>query len=252
MASGRPIAGGNWQVCGPTLDDITTRDNIRGVGRMNALAFHPTDPAIIFAGAPAGGLWRSYDGGANWETNTDDFPTLGVSAIAFAPTDPTIVYIGTGDRDASDSPGMGVMKSLDGGLTWEFANSGISGYVVGDLAVHPANGDQVVASTSNGIFKTTDGGETWYQVSNNTQNYKDIAVHPTNPDIIYCTGQGRFWRSEDAGEDWEYINDGIVPSTRMVIAVTPAAPENVYVLSAGTYEYRAFYKSEDSGLNFGR
>ena len=248
-AEGRSLEG-NWQVCGPTLDDITTRDNIRGVGRMNALAFHPTDPAIIFAGAPAGGLWRSYDGGANWETNTDDFPTLGVSAIAFAPTDPTIVYIGTGDRDASDSPGMGVMKSLDGGLTWEFANIGISEYVVGDLAVHPANGDQVVASTSNGIFKTTDGGETWYQVSNNTQNYKDIAVHPTNPDIIYCTGQGRFWRSEDAGEDWEYINDGIVPSTRMVIAVTPAAPENVYVLSAGTYEYRAFYKSEDSGLNF--
>ena len=248
-AEGRSLEG-NWQVCGPTLDDITTRDNIRGVGRMNALAFHPTDPAIIFAGAPAGGLWRSYDGGANWETNTDDFPTLGVSAIAFAPTDPTIVYIGTGDRDASDSPGMGVMKSLDGGLTWEFANSGISGYVVGDLAVHPANVDQVVASTSNGIFKTTDGGETWYQVSNNTQNYKDIAVHPTNPDIIYCTGQGRFWRSEDAGEDWEYINDGIVSSTRMVIAVTPAAPENVYVLSAGTYEYRAFYKSEDSGLNF--
>ena len=110
----------------------------------------------------------------------------------------------------------------------------------------------MVASTSNGIFKTTNGGETWYQVSNNTQNYKDIAVHPTNPDIIYCTGQGRFWRSEDAGEDWEYINDGIVPSTRMVIAVTPAAPENVYVLSAGTYEYRAFYKSEDSGLNLRR
>ena len=75
----------------------------------------------------------------------------------------------------------------------------------------------VVAATSSGIFKTTDGGATWYQVSNNTQNYKDIAVHPTNPDIIYCTGQGRF-NSEDAGEDWEYINDGIVPSTRMVIA----------------------------------
>ncbi len=247
--AGRSLEG-NWQVCGPTLDDITTRDNIRGVGRMNAVAFHPTDPGIIFAGAPAGGLWRSYDGGANWETNTDDFPTLGVSAIGFAPSDPSIVYIGTGDRDASDSPGMGVMKSVDGGLTWEFANSAISGYVVGDLAVYPANADQVVAATSSGIFKTTDGGATWYQVSNNTQNYKDIAVHPTNPDIIYCTGQGRFWRSEDAGEEWEYINDGIVPSTRMVLAVTPAAPENVYVLSAGTYEYRAFYKSEDSGLNF--
>ena len=155
-AAGRSLEG-NWQVCGPTLDDITTRDNIRGVGRMNAIAFHPTDPETIFAGAPAGGLWRSYDGGANWETNTDDFPTLGVSAIGFAPADPSVVYIGTGDRDASDSPGMGVMRSADGGLTWEFANNAISGYVVGDLAVYPSNPDQVVAATSSGIFKTTDG-----------------------------------------------------------------------------------------------
>ena len=248
-ASGRSVEG-NWQVCGPTLDDITTRDNIRGVGRMNALAFHPEDPNIIFAGAPAGGLWRSYDGGLHWETNTDQFPTLGVSSIAFSPSNPSVVYIGTGDRDASDSPGMGVMKSVDGGMTWDFVNSAISDKVVGDLVVYPSDENQVIAATSSGMFKTTDGGSTWYQVSSNTQNYKDLAVHPTNPNIIYGTGQGRFWRSEDAGENWEYINDGIVPSTRMVIAVTPAAPENVYVLSTGTYEYRAFYKSEDSGLNF--
>ncbi|MFZ8836235.1 MAG: T9SS type A sorting domain-containing protein [Flavobacteriales bacterium] len=241
---------GNWQVCGPTLDDITTRDDIRGVGRMNAIAFHPNDPAIIFAGAPAGGLWRSFDSGSTWETNTDDFPTLGVSAIAFSPSNPEVVYIGTGDRDASDSPGMGVMKSIDGGVSWTFVNSAISGFVVGALVVYPNDENQVIAATSSGIYKTTDGGETWNQVSSNSQNYKDIAVHPTNPDIIYCTGQGRFWRSEDAGETWEYINDGIVPSTRMVIAVSPAAPENVYVLSTGTYEYRAFYKSEDTGLNF--
>ena len=104
---------------------------------------------------------------------------------------------------------MGVMKSLDGGLTWEFANSGISGTSWETLPCTQRMGTKLVAATSNGIFKTTDGGETWYQVSNNTQNYKDIAVHPTNPDIIYCTGQGRFWRSEDAGEDWEYINDGL-------------------------------------------
>lgn len=135
-ASGRSV-GGNWQVCGPTLDDITTRDNIRGVGRMNALAFHPEDPNIIFAGAPAGGLWRSYDGGLHWETNTDQFPTLGVSSIAFSPSNPSVVYIGTGDRDASDSPGMGVMKSVDGGMTWDFVNSAISDKVVGDLLVYP-------------------------------------------------------------------------------------------------------------------
>ena len=249
IESGRSLEG-DWKVCGPALDDITTRDNIRGVGRMNAISFHPVDPNVMFAGAPAGGLWRSYDGGQSWSSNTDDFPTLGVSSIGFASSNPDVVYIGTGDRDASDSPGMGVMKSTDGGNTWEFYNAGISGNVVGDLLVHPENENQVVAATSSGIFKTTDGGLSWGQVSNNTQNYKDIVQHPTDPNVIYCTGSGRFWRSEDAGENWEYINDGIQPSTRMVIAVTPAAPENVYVLSTGTYEYRAFFKSTDSGLNF--
>ena len=101
-ASGRS-ANGNWQVCGPTLNNITTRENIRGVGRMNAIAFHPNDDQIVFSGAPAGGLWRSYNAGESWVTNTDDFPTLGVSSIAFSSTSPDTVYIGTGDRDASDN-----------------------------------------------------------------------------------------------------------------------------------------------------
>ena len=163
IESGRSLEG-DWKVCGPALDDITTRDNIRGVGRMNAISFHPVDPNVMFAGAPAGGLWRSYDGGESWSSNTDDFPTLGVSSIGFASSNPDVVYIGTGDRDASDSPGMGVMKSTDGGDTWEFYNAGISGNVVGDLLVHPENENQVVAATSSGIFKTTDGGLSWGQV----------------------------------------------------------------------------------------
>ncbi len=241
---------GNWQVCGPTLTEVTTRENIRGVGRMNAITFHPTDAAVIFAGAPAGGLWRSYDGGAHWETNTDALPTLGVSSIVISPSNPLVVYIGTGDRDASDSPGMGVMRSSDGGINWEFVNEGIANLVVGDLLVHPENEDLIYAATDSGVFRSSDGGATWAQCSSNTQNYKDICFHPTNPDIMYATGQGRFWRSENGGDDWEYINDGIQPSTRMCIAVSPAAPDHVYVLSAGTYEFRAFFKSTDTGLNF--
>ncbi|HAW72486.1 MAG TPA: hypothetical protein DCX00_01545 [Flavobacteriales bacterium] len=247
--SGRS-ANGNWQVCGPTLTNITTRENIRGVGRMNAIAFHPNDDQTIFAGAPAGGLWRSYDGGGSWVTNTDDLPTLGVSSIAFSSINPEIVYIGTGDRDASDSPGMGAMKSVDGGLTWDFVNDGMANLTVGDILVHPTDDDRVFAATNSGVFRSVDAGDTWEQVSSNTQNYKDLCFHPTNPEIVYSTGQGRFWRSEDGGDNWDYINDGINPSTRMCIAVTPAAPDNVYVLSTGTYEFRAFFKSTDAGVNF--
>ena len=138
MFQNKSIAG-NWQPLGPILDEATTRDDIRGVGRMNYVAFHPNDPNIVFAGAPAGGVWRSFDGGHNWTTNTDDLPTLGVSSIAFDPQNPDVIYCGTGDRDANDSPGMGVMKSIDGGESWFFVNDGMEDLTVGDLAVDPNN-----------------------------------------------------------------------------------------------------------------
>ncbi len=249
-AAGDRSPGGNWTVCGPTLDAVTSRDDIRGVGRMNCIAFHPTDPNILFAGAPSGGLWRSYDGGATWTSNTDAMPTLGVSAIVFDPVNPARVYIGTGDRDAADSPGLGVWRSDDGGLSWTPAGDALSDRVVGDLLIHPENPAVLLAATSGGVWRSADSGDTWTQVSQNTQNYKDLAWHPTQPDIVYATGQGRFWRSGDGGLTFEYINEGIQASTRMVIAVTPAAPDNVYVCSTGTYEFRALFRSTDGGLTF--
>jgi photosystem II stability/assembly factor-like uncharacterized protein len=142
------------------------------------------------------------------------------------------------------------MKSMDGGITWVFVNSGMENLTVGDLLVDPTDENRLFAASNSGVFRSLNGGDSWEQVSSNTQNYKDLCFHPTNTEIIYSTGQGRFWRSEDGGDNWDYINDGINPSTRMCIAVTPAAPDHVYVLSTGTYEFRAFFKSTDSGLNF--
>ena len=242
--------GGNWQPLGPILDEVTTRDNIRGVGRMNYVAFHPNDPNIVFAGAPAGGLWRSFDGGNNWTSNTDDLPTLGVSSIAFNPQNPDIIYCGTGDRDAGDSPGMGVMKSVDGGETWVFMNEGIEMLTVGDLVVDPINPNIVIAATSSGIFRSEDGAESWSQESTNTMNYKEIEFQPGNSEVVYATGNGRFFRSSNNGESWQYITDGIIQGNRMVIAVTPANPQLVYVLSANTTEFRALYRSTDGGESF--
>lgn len=249
ITDNRSLAG-NWQQLGPILDGITTRDDIPGVGRMNFIAFHPADPSILYAAAPAGGLWRSYDGGASWESNTDDFPTLGVSSIVVAPANPDVVYIGTGDRDAGDAPGMGVMKSYDGGISWEFVNTGMENKTVGDLLVHPGDENIVIAATNTGIFRTLNGGSSWTQVSFNTNNYKDLDFKPGDPSVVYATGQGRFYRSIDGGATWEYINEGINQGSRMVIAVTPANPEFVYVLATTTYEFKAFYRSTDSGANF--
>ena len=104
---------GNWQPLGPILDGVTTRANMDGVGRMTFIAFHPTNDQIMFVGTPAGGVWKTVNGGQLWTTTSDQLPTLGVSSIAFDPANPNIVYAGTGDRDAGDSPGMGVLRSDD-------------------------------------------------------------------------------------------------------------------------------------------
>jgi photosystem II stability/assembly factor-like uncharacterized protein len=240
---------GNWSPLGPILDDVTTRDQIEGVGRTCAIAFHPTDANIIFLGTPAGGLWRSTDGGGHWETNTDLLPTLGISSIVFDPIDPNIIYAGTGDRDAGDSPGMGVIKSTDGGETWDFFNSGIESYTVNCLRIQPGSND-LMACTTEGIYKSTDGGITWTQLTQNTLVYKDLEFHPTNPEIMYATATGRFYRSGDNGQTWNWIQSVVGSSTRMVLAVTPAAPDYLYVLKTNTYEFVGFYRSTDGGLSF--
>jgi len=96
---------GDWVELGPTLNP----ENGGGLGRVNCIAFHPADPNTMWAGAPAGGLWKTDNGGLSWTSNTDHLPTLGVSGILIDYTNTDIIYIGTGDRDAGDARGLGVI-----------------------------------------------------------------------------------------------------------------------------------------------
>jgi photosystem II stability/assembly factor-like uncharacterized protein len=248
--SGQRSLSGNWQPLGPILDGVTTRENIEGVGRVSCIAFHPTNEQIMLVGTPAGGLWKSTNGGASWSSSTDDLPTLGISAIAFDPLNPNVVYAGTGDRDAGDSPGMGVLRSDDGGDTWNFINTGISTRTVGAIIVCTDQANSIVIATDLGIRRSIDGGATWTQASSNTFEYKDLAQHPTEPNILYATGAGRFYRSEDFGLTWTQSNSGVSNGTRMCVAVNAAEPDAVYLLRTNTYSYTGTFKSEDKGLTF--
>lgn len=247
-SANRSISG-NWQALGPILNTNTTRDHIEGVGRTSCTTFHPTNPNIMLCGTPAGGIWKSIDGGNWWTTNTDWLPTLGISALLFDPTNPQIVYAGTGDRDASDSPGMGVMKSTDGGDSWEFVNAGIENLFINTLRYQPSTG-WVWACTNEGVFYSPDQGTTWIQSSENTINYKDMEFHPTNDQTIYATGAGRLYISYDGGVEWDYIMTVLGTGARMCVEVTPAAPDNVYILKTGTTDFSGFYLSTDAGQTF--
>ena len=237
---------GTWLCQGPF--DLPSK-GYKGLGRINAIAFHPTDPDIIYIGAPAGGLWISTTGGNAWSTPTDLIPTLGVSSIAIDPLTPSTIYIGTGDRDASDAPGMGVMKSIDNGATWQLSNNGMDNRIVGKLLIDPVNPQILYAGTNSGLFKTVDGGATWVQ--KNSGGFKDLAFKPGNTNIIYGAAGGGFYRSTNAGETWFQISAGLPSGARAVLAVTPADPEMVYVMLAqGDNGFQGLYRSTNSGLMF--
>ena len=220
-----------------------------GLGRLNAVAFHPTNPDIVYVGAPSGGLWFTTTNGNEWSSTTDGLPTLGVSAIAIDPVNPSTIYIGTGDRDAGDAPGLGVMKSTDNGATWQMSNTGMGNATVGDLLFEPSNPEIIFAGTNSGFFKSIDGGANWSKKNNGA--FKDIDIKPGTNNILYGTSGGQFYRSTDAGENWFLITAGLPSGARGVIAVTPADPEIVYFLLAkGDNSFRGLYKSVNAGLTF--
>ena len=253
----------NWNPFGPIDVPLQSNGNKRGIGRVNVIEFDPNNPNILWAGAPAGGLWKSTDGGLNWSSNTDLLPNLGVSDIAIDPVNTNIMYIITGDRDAGDTYAYGVMKSIDGGESWN--PTGLSfqlnyAYRGNRILINPNNTNILIASTRKSgygeTYRSTDGGENWTQVSEGP-NFVSMEFHPNNPNIIYAatTGSSKFYKSTDNGISWTNmsLNAGLPNSgmNRGLIGVTPDNPDVVYILfSANDDGYGGLYKSTNQGISF--
>ena len=245
---------GNWTPIGPT-SWISTGWN-PGLGRINAVAVDPVNPNIIYAGAPAGGIWKSIDDGATWQQPTTDLlPSIGVSSIVIDYINPSIIYIGTGDADASDSYSIGVLKSTDGGLTW--AQTGLTWSIaqvrsICKLIMDPVNNNILFAATKDGIYKTINAGNSWTQVKSGS--FRDIEFKPTNSQVIYAAGTS-FFRSVDGGNTFNAITAGLPSSAtvnRLAIAVSPADSNYVYVAGgkASDSGFQGLYKSIDGGATF--
>jgi len=244
--SGRSVEG-DWTAMGP-FTVPSGYNGYRGIGRINAIAFHPTNPDKIYVGAPAGGLWISENHGQTWTSTTDILPTLGVSAIAVDYADPDVIYMGTGDRDAGDAPGLGVWKSFDGGLTWSASNAGMGNSTVSRFLMHPEDHNTLFAATNGGVYKTIDAGVTWTKKVSG--NFKDIVFKPGDADIMYAMNGGTFYRSADNGETYTQISNGLPSGSRGAVGVSPANPEIVYVFQTNSDSFKGLYRSEDSGLSF--
>jgi hypothetical protein len=241
-----------WKPIGPrpTLSDFPNNWGVTS-GRINSVAVSPADPNHILVGASTGGIWRSTNGGVNFEPVSDSQVDLAVGSIAYAPSDPSIVYAGMGDV-GNGYLGSGVLRSNDGGATWTRVNNttlpspGTVSRIVVDVAdpnrVYLAQYSMLSGPTvfSSGFFLSTDGGVNWTRTLAGLP--RDVVRHPTDPNILYLAmtridfvtpSTGGVWRSVNRGSTWERIyTSPYTSSSNMKVAVTPAAPSNIYVLAA--------------------
>jgi PKD repeat protein len=251
--SNNSVMSSNWTFSGPTGAPTGA-----GAGRVNFVRFDPTNSSTIYVGAPAGGLWKSTNGGGTWSSGTDFLTVIGVTDIAIDPTNTNTMYIATGDGDAGDTYSIGVLKSTNGGTTWN--TTGLSwtvnqGRTISKLLINPSNPQILLAFSSNGIYRTTNGGTSWTQVQS-TNSFKDAEFKPGDPNTVYATST-RFYKSTDGGVTWTNTATGLPSSSsvdRLALAVTADATGTAYVYilagSASNDGFYGFYRSTDSGVTF--
>jgi len=265
--------------------DYRTVGPSRG-GRVTAVAGHAAHPFTFYMGSVGGGVWKTTDYGHTWRNVTDGTPltTGAIGSIQVAPSDTSVVYAGTGSDGIRSNviTGRGIYKSTDAGETWDVIGLEDGGQI-GRLAVDPTDSDRVFAAASGGpfgkneqrgVFRSTDGGETWEKVlyaSDSTGAY-GLAMNPENPDEIYaalwrgerkpwtiisgCEApcQGGIWKSTDGGDSWEQVLSADEMPDDLIgkidLTVSPADPSRVYAVVEAKPPAEGLYRSDDRGATW--
>jgi hypothetical protein len=268
---------GDWVSIGPT--NVSSANH--GIGRINRIAFHPTNENKLYLASATGGLWISNDAGASWNCYTDGIPNLCLSGVAVDHENPNIIYILTGDADSYfggargqfkyGKSSVGVLKSYDGGNTWY--KTGLEWLETNQvlaykLIMHPTNSSILLVATNTGLYRTTNGGSTWANIEQST-DFFDIEFKPGNPSIVYACGRSYFGadsvivnKSINAGQSFSRVfkkevennaaGDGSM--NRSSLAVTAANSNYVYLLCGPATndlgEFHGVFRSTDEGESF--
>ena len=272
-----------WTPSGPSiLPTNLTGYMENGIGRINCIAFHPTNANTYFVGVAQGGVWKTTNNGQNWTPLTDNLPITRISDICIDPNTPNTMYLAVGDyaylgvslflngRKRHTHYGLGVYKTTDGGLTWaptgltyQLTNGDAS--LIKKIIINPNNTNHLLACGVNGMYKTTNGGSSWTHVLDSM--FWDMQRDPLNPNIVYAAtgwvgnaniGNAAIYKSTDFGSSWTMLPTNM-PSTnaiqRIKLAIAPSDPNYIYALctdyfpgfSSGLY---GIYKSVNAGATW--
>jgi photosystem II stability/assembly factor-like uncharacterized protein len=248
-------------------------------GRVTAVTGVPSQPRTFYMGVASGGLFRTTDGGETWEPITDGQVPLGSSgSIAVADSDPNVIYYGTGSDGlrSNVSTGRGVYKTTDGGETWTFAGLRDVGQI-GKVKIHPTDantvwvaavGDAFKPTPERGIYKTTDGGQSWHKTLfvSDSSGAMDVEVKPDDPSVVYAwmsrlerkpwtiisgSHEGGFFKSTDGGEHFQKVGSGLPGELigKGNLGVTAANPSRIYALIEAK-PGGGLYRSDDAGASW--
>ena len=263
------------------LDDMDFRliGPFRG-GRSIAVVGHPTERLTFYFGSTGGGVWKTVDAGHNWVNVSDGyFKTGSVGALAIAPSNPETIYAGMGEHAirGNTSHGDGVYRSDDGGETWRHLGLAETRQI-SNVIVHPEDPDLVYVAAlghawgpneERGIYRSSDGGETWDKVLyiNEDVGAGDLEMDPTDPDTLYAgmwqarryawglrgAGPGTgLYKSTDGGDTWEELtrNPGLPTGEnrgRIGVTVSGADPDRVWMIIEAEDDQTGVFRSDDAG-----
>ena len=284
MAAMEPSATSAWSFIGPEptipllSEAFTGSPNVSG--RVTAIAVDPTNASVIYIGGADGGVWKTTNGGTNWTPITDSQVSLAVGSIAIDPSNHLNIYVGTGeDNNNQDGyTGAGILKSTNGGTTWTNLpgpfvgpfDSTTGGGSIGSLAVHPTNGQILLAGATlegaDGVYRSTDGGSTWTLVLGGS-GFPATAVvfDPTNGNNAYAAigyvggnSANGVYGSTDGGQHWTaLLTAGAAPAGRIALAIAPSSPSTLYasigyasIGSTSDGSLYAMYKTTNSGTSW--
>jgi hypothetical protein len=228
-----------WRSIGP--DTIAGVNGSNASGNVSAIAIDPSDHEHLLVAGSAGGTWESHDAGASWTPRGDNEATTSIGALAFHPTDPKVVYCATGDGQGLHHLGIGLLRSTDGGRSWNtLCTTPFEGIGFFDLKLLP--GGYMFAGTTNGLYVSDDGGVTWQQRrTQTTWSLAVVAGHGRGQLLAGC--EDGVFESTDGGVHWIKIDLGTTADIWRVAVAIAASDVSV------AYAWAAYKEGSESGPN---